>query len=60
MVAVATVAARRASRELPDALRRVVRAWIIACIYLHSFICGVIYKAFVCARPPGTRRVPDQ
>ena len=32
VVAVGTVAARRASRELPDALRRVVRAWIIACI----------------------------
>jgi len=55
VAAVATVAARRASRELPDALRRVVRAWIIACIYLHSFICGVIYKAFVCARPPGNK-----
>merc|ERR1739843_81167 len=52
VAAVATAAARRASRGLPDALRAVVRAWIIACIYLHSFICGVIYKAFVCARPP--------
>ena len=42
-------------QTLPDALRRVLAAWIIACIYLHSFICGVIYKAFVCARPHGNR-----
>ena len=34
-------------------LRRVVVAWVIACIYLHSFICGVIYKVSVCARPHG-------
>ena len=36
---------------LEDALRKVVTGWVILCIYLHSFICGVIYKAFVCARP---------
>ena len=47
---------------LADALQRVVTGWVILCIYLHSFICGVIYKAFVCARPStgkfltGTRR----
>ena len=35
---------------LADALQRVVTGWVILCIYLHSFICGVIYKAFVCAR----------
>ncbi|KAH8077602.1 calcium ion binding protein [Aureococcus anophagefferens] len=34
-------------------LRRVVVAWVIACIYLHSFICGVIYQVSVCARPHG-------
>ena len=40
-------------RTLADSLRSVVTGWIIACIHLHSFTCGVIYKAFVCARPHG-------
>ena len=33
--------------------------WVILCIYLHSFICGVVYKAFVLCKASPERKVLD-